>query len=109
MVHSGLIRFLTGTYKVVIWHPYVGEKSLEVTVSAGKTAKIEASLPWVYAREKSLVITGQVAERGENKTFLLEKTYVLYEVAVFLVFKAGFVACDIVPLVNGCGWNRSEN
>ena len=57
----------------------------------------------VYAIEKSLVITGQVAERDENKTFLLDKTYVLYGVAVFLVFKAGFVACDIVLLINGCG------
>ena len=45
----------------------------------------------VYAIEKSLVITGQVAERDENKTFLLDKTYVLYEVAVFLLFKTGFL------------------
>lgn len=34
-----------GTYKVVVWHPYVGEKSIEVTVSAGKKTEIEVSFP----------------------------------------------------------------
>ncbi len=34
-----------GTYKVVVWHPYVGEKSVEVKVSTGQTAQIEVSLP----------------------------------------------------------------
>lgn len=34
-----------GHYKVVVWHPYIGEKATEVDISSGKNTQLELSLP----------------------------------------------------------------
>ena len=34
-----------GTYRVVIWHPYVGEKSVEVKIDPDKETALNISLP----------------------------------------------------------------
>lgn len=34
-----------GHYKVVVWHPYVGEKTLEVDISSGGNTQLELTLP----------------------------------------------------------------
>lgn len=34
-----------GHYKVVVWHPYVGEKTIEVDISSDATTQLELTLP----------------------------------------------------------------
>jgi len=34
-----------GKYKVTVWHPYVGEKSFETTISKGQTTQLDIQLP----------------------------------------------------------------
>lgn len=34
-----------GHYKVVVWHPYIGEKTTEVDISSGKNTQLELTLP----------------------------------------------------------------
>ena len=34
-----------GHYKIVVWHPYIGEKTTEVDISSGKNAQLKLTLP----------------------------------------------------------------
>ena len=34
-----------GHYKVIVWHPYIGEKTTEVEISSGKNSQLELTLP----------------------------------------------------------------
>jgi len=34
-----------GHYKIVVWHPYVGEKTVEVDISSGTNTQLELTLP----------------------------------------------------------------
>jgi|FLOH01.1.fsa_nt_gi hypothetical protein len=38
-------RIPPGHYKVVVWHPYVGEKTIEVDISSGGNTQLDLTLP----------------------------------------------------------------